>query len=182
MLIERYDLKVFTPPDRSGAERYSALADLDVDISQALPYLNAILPGANYQRATNTLLARQGAYPLTVYARQVAIGNVEDYEAAVTQIDELIELINRTWEHRAEITPVFEARRRPSVLRVYRLLPQTNCQQCGEPTCYSFAIKLAASQKRLTDCPPLSEPAHADKSAALQDLVGDASSTRASMK
>lgn len=28
MLIERYDLKVFTPPNRSGVERFSALADL----------------------------------------------------------------------------------------------------------------------------------------------------------
>ena len=30
---------------------------------------------------------------------------------------------------------------------VYRWLPQINCQQCGEPTCYSFAIKLVASQQ-----------------------------------
>ncbi len=175
MLIERYDLKVFTPPDRSGAERFSALADLDVDISEALPYLNAILPGANYQRATNTLLARQGTYPLTVYARQVAIGNVEDYDRAVAEIGELIELINRTWERRAEITPVFETRQRPPLMMVYRLLPQTNCKQCGEPTCYSFAIKLAASHKQLNDCPPLSEPTHAEKLAALRDLIGDTS-------
>jgi len=41
---------------------------------------------------------------------------------------------------------------------VYKLLPQTNCKQCGEPTCYTFALKLAASQKKITDCPPLCEP------------------------
>jgi len=86
VLIEHYALKVFTPPDRSGAERFSALADLDVDISEVLPYFKAIFPGANYQRATNTLLARTGAYPLTVYARQVAIGNVEDFDRAVAEI------------------------------------------------------------------------------------------------
>lgn len=175
VLIEHYDLKVFTPPDRSGRERFSAIADLDVDISEALPYLNAILPGANYQRATNTLLARKDVYQLTLYARQIAIGNVEDYERAIAEISDLIDLINRTWEHRAKITPLFETRQRPPLMTVYRLLPQTNCQQCGEPTCYAFAIKLAASHKRLADCPPLHEPARAETLAALQDLIGDAS-------
>jgi ArsR family metal-binding transcriptional regulator len=177
VLIEHYDLKVFTPPDRSGVERFSALADLDVDISGVLPYLNAILPGATYQHATHTLLARKGAYHLTLYARQIAIGNVEDYDQAVAAIDELINLINRTWERRAEITPVFEARPRPALMTVFRLLPRTNCQQCGEPTCYSFAIKLVAADKRLTDCPPLSEPVHADKLAALRDLIRDTAVT-----
>ena len=175
MLIEHYDLKVYTPPCDPGAERFSAFAELAVDISEVLPYLNTILPGAKYQHVTHTLLARQGAYHLTLYARQVAIGNVEDYDQAVAAIDELIDLINRTWERRSEITPVFEARTRPALMTVFRLLPQTNCKQCGEPTCYAFAIKLAAAHKRPTDCPPLAEPANTDKLAALQDLVRDAS-------
>ncbi len=53
---------------------------------------------------------------LTLYARQVAIGNVEDYDRAVAAINELIDLINRTWERRVEITPVFESRPRPLVV------------------------------------------------------------------
>ena len=177
MLIEHYDLKVFSPPSDTGVERFSALADLDVDISETLPYLNAILPGANYRRATNTLMAKKGAYHLTVYAQRIAIGNVEDYDVAVAEIGELIGLINRTWERRAELTPVFETRRRSALMTVYRLLPQTNCQQCGEPTCYAFAIKLVASHKRLNDCPPLFEPLHAEKLTALQGLIGDEPTT-----
>ncbi|MBI5568144.1 MAG: hypothetical protein HY870_24830 [Chloroflexi bacterium] len=54
---------------------------------------------------------------------------------------------------------------------VYKLLPQTNCKQCGEPTCYSFAIKLVASQKKLAECAPLTEPQYAEKRAALQATV-----------
>jgi ArsR family metal-binding transcriptional regulator len=178
VLIQHYDLKVFTPPDRSGAERFSALADLDADVSKVLPYLNAIWAGANYRHATNTLLAIKGVYQLTLYARRIAIGNVESYDQAVTEINELIELINRTWEHRADITPIFEARQRPTLMAIYRLLPQTNCTQCGEPTCYSFAIQLAASHQRLSACPPLHEPACIEELAALRDLTGETSTTR----
>ncbi len=47
-------------------------------------------------------------------------------------------------------------------------------KQCREPTCYSFAIKLVASQKKLTSCPPLTEPAYAEQRVDLQDLVIDA--------
>jgi ArsR family metal-binding transcriptional regulator len=36
-------------------------------------------------------------------------------------------------------------------MAIFKLLPQTNCKQCGEPTCYTFALKLAASQRKLAD-------------------------------
>ncbi len=40
-------------------------------------------------------------------------------------------------------------------LEVYKLLPQTNCRQCGLPTCLAFAVAVMQGQKRLADCPPL---------------------------
>jgi ArsR family metal-binding transcriptional regulator len=86
----------------------------------------------------------------------------------------LVKLVNRTWERRDEITPDYEARQRPTPMAVYQLLPQTNCKGCGEPTCFSFALKLAGSQKKITDCPLLTEPAYADRLAALQAIVIDA--------
>ncbi|MBI4772253.1 MAG: hypothetical protein HY784_17985 [Chloroflexi bacterium] len=59
-------------------------------------------------------------------------------------------------------------------MAIYKLLPNTNCKQCGEPTCFSFALKLAASQKQLADCPPLAEPQYAGKLAALEEIVIEA--------
>jgi acetyl-CoA decarbonylase/synthase complex subunit gamma len=50
-------------------------------------------------------------------------------------------------------------------LEIYKLLPQTNCKDCGFPTCLAFAMKLAAKQAELKDCPHVSEEA-ADKLAA----------------
>jgi 4Fe-4S ferredoxin len=59
-------------------------------------------------------------------------------------------------------------------MAIYKLLPNTNCKQCGEPTCYTFALKLAASQKKIADCPPLAEPQYAEKRAALGEIVIEA--------
>jgi acetyl-CoA decarbonylase/synthase complex subunit gamma len=46
-------------------------------------------------------------------------------------------------------------------LEIYKLLPQTNCKDCGYPTCLAFAMKLAAKQAALKDCPHVSEEAAA---------------------
>jgi len=49
---------------------------------------------------------------------------------------------------KAEISPI----------DIYKLLPRTNCGECGERTCMAFATKLASREARLKDCPPLLKP------------------------
>jgi len=44
-----------------------------------------------------------------------------------------------------------------SGIQIYKLLPQTNCKECGFPTCLAFAMKLAAKQVELTSCPYVSD-------------------------
>ncbi|MGQ9668216.1 MAG: (Fe-S)-binding protein, partial [Anaerolineae bacterium] len=46
-----------------------------------------------------------------------------------------------------------------SGLEIYKLLPKTNCKECGFPTCLAFAMKLAAKQAELSACPYVSEEA-----------------------
>jgi ArsR family metal-binding transcriptional regulator len=174
MLIEKYDLEVFTPPCEPGAERYAARARLTVDISEVLPYLNATLRGAVYLPEAKALTWKKGGHNIAFHAYEVAISNAEDREGAEKELRGLIDLVNRTWERRVEITPDATTRQRPAPMAIYKLLPNTNCKQCGEPTCYSFALKLAVSQKKLADCPPLSEPQYAEKRAALQEIVIEA--------
>jgi len=38
-------------------------------------------------------------------------------------------------------------------IQIYKLLPKTNCKECGFPTCLAFAMKLAAKQVELSACP-----------------------------
>lgn len=53
-----------------------------------------------------------------------------------------------------------------SGLEIYKLLPQTNCKECGFPTCLAFAMKLAAKQVELKACPYVSEESKAKLEAA----------------
>ena len=174
MLIEKYNVEVFTPPCDPGAERYAAKARLINDIAEVLPYLNATLRGAIYHPSATALTWKKGGHNIAFHAYEVATSNVEDRDGAEKELRGLVDLVNRTWERRAEITPDTSTRQRPTPMAIYKLLPNTNCKQCGEPTCYSFALKLAVSQKKLADCPPLSEPQFAEKLAALEGIVIEA--------
>lgn len=42
-------------------------------------------------------------------------------------------------------------------IEIFKLLPKTNCGECGVPTCLAFAMNLAAGKAELTKCPKLSE-------------------------
>ena len=53
-----------------------------------------------------------------------------------------------------------------SGLEIYKLLPKTNCKDCGFPTCLAFAMKLAAKQVELDACPHVSAEAKESLSAA----------------
>jgi acetyl-CoA decarbonylase/synthase complex subunit gamma len=58
-----------------------------------------------------------------------------------------------------------------SGITIYKLLPQTNCKACGFPTCLAFAMKLAAKQVELSNCPHVTEEARAQLAASAEPPV-----------
>jgi acetyl-CoA decarbonylase/synthase complex subunit gamma len=44
-------------------------------------------------------------------------------------------------------------------LDIYKLLPKKNCKECGDPTCLTFAMKLAAGKADIDLCPYLDDNA-----------------------
>lgn len=53
-----------------------------------------------------------------------------------------------------------------SGIQIYKMLPQTNCKECGFPTCLAFAMKLAQKQVELAKCPYVSDESKAKLSEA----------------
>ena len=48
-----------------------------------------------------------------------------------------------------------------NALEIFKLLPRTNCKECGFPTCLAFAMQLAMGKVSLDKCPHVSEEAKA---------------------
>lgn len=58
-----------------------------------------------------------------------------------------------------------------SGLQIQKLLPKTNCKECGSNTCLAFAMKLAAKKADLSDCPYASDEAKSVLGAASEPPV-----------
>ena len=42
-----------------------------------------------------------------------------------------------------------------NAFQIYKLLPKTNCKECGESTCMAFATKLISQERKIEECPYL---------------------------
>jgi acetyl-CoA decarbonylase/synthase, CODH/ACS complex subunit gamma len=56
-------------------------------------------------------------------------------------------------------------------LQIQKLLPKTNCKECGSNTCLAFAMKLASKKAELSECPYVSDEAKAILGAAAEPPV-----------
>jgi ArsR family metal-binding transcriptional regulator len=90
---------------------------------------------------------------ITLYPREIHINIVKDTEEADYILAWLQEAINKTWREKAGIEPSWETSSNPSMLAILKLLPRTNCRQCGETTCLVFAQHVATREKYPEDCP-----------------------------
>jgi acetyl-CoA decarbonylase/synthase complex subunit gamma len=56
-------------------------------------------------------------------------------------------------------------------IQIQKLLPKTNCKECGSNTCLAFAMKLAAGKAELSECPYASDEAKSVLGAASEPPV-----------
>jgi ArsR family metal-binding transcriptional regulator len=174
MLLNSYQLKMERPDCNHAAVTVNALADLSDDISPVLPYLNAVLSRARYMPKAPALSFEHEGHRIVLRPRQVAVAGLQDEDDARQVLAWLVEKINRTWEHRAEIEPNDQAARELTLFEVYRLLPGGNCRDCGEATCMAFAARLLRDEVEVAACQPLFAQQHVQNCAKLLALLQDA--------
>ena len=104
---------------------------------------------------------------ITVHGDKIAINALKDEAEARKIVEWLKREINEAWEKRAEIEPSYEDLPRPQVMAILKMLPKTNCRECGQPTCMVFAVAVTEGVKGAEDCPPLA----AGGKAKLQDYL-----------
>lgn len=129
------------------------IAQFDRDISEVMPYLNAVVKGALYTPNIPSLGFPLGYRMITLYGTRLAVGKTDEIVDSWGTMARVKDLINETWARRAGIEPCTEQREKPQPLEIYKRLPRTNCRECGEPTCMAFAARLSRAEADLTQCP-----------------------------
>lgn len=171
MLVERIDIE-HVEPCFADETKIRLIASIPVDVSELLPYLNALLANATYVGERSALTFTKGPRLVTVYPRRVTVAKADDIADAEETLAWLCEKINYVHEHRGEIQPVYEGKIKIKPLDIYGLLPQTNCRECGEKSCLAFALLLLQEKHALADCGPLHrEERYAEKLGRLREVL-----------
>jgi ArsR family metal-binding transcriptional regulator len=150
-------MELFNNECMPSAITIQCFAHLDQDVSAALPYLNAALVGFEYIKEPPSVTFRAQGKLITIYPRKVAINAIKDENEAKKIVEWIKREINDAWEKRDEIEPSYEGMPRPKVIEILKLLPKTNCKECGFPTCMVFATLAAEGAKDSSDCPALGD-------------------------
>jgi ArsR family metal-binding transcriptional regulator len=144
--------KEFRRPPNPSAKHLRCVAYLDENISDVLPYLNTVLRGHQYITEPPSLTLKFNGKLITIYSQEIAINIVKDKAEADKILQWLKQEINNTWKRREQIKPSFSAAQKPGLLNILKLLPKTNCKECGQPTCMVFASLVTEGKKCPEDC------------------------------
>ena len=105
MLLETYTKEIFRPECNPSFQSLHCIAHLDQDVSEALPYLNAVLGGFEYLKDPPAVTFRIQGKIMTVHPREIAVNALKDEEEADKILEWLKREINEAWEKRTEIEP-----------------------------------------------------------------------------
>ena len=157
MELKDYSLEIVNNHCIPGALSVNGIARLKTDIGDVIPYLNTSLGGAQCTENPPTVTFKTGGKLISVQGRAITVNGVENEVQARKIIDWIIREINETWKNREQIVPSYSVQSLPSVLEIIKLLPKTNCGDCGAPTCMVFAVQAAEGAKDERQCPGLSD-------------------------
>ena len=145
----------YVAPCIADEKKIRLIAYFDRDISELLPYLNAVIKGASYNKNAPTLTYAKERRLINLYNIKITIAKADDIIDAWKVLDEVKELINRTYKNKDTIKPNYEEKVKVTALQIYGWLPKSNCKACGEATCLAFAVKLLHGEQKLENCKPL---------------------------
>lgn len=172
MLLINYRL-LRVLPCLADPDKVRAIFELGEDIREVLPYLNTTMRGSIYNYEFSALTLKKDGMIISLYPYKATIAKADDEAHALRIMEWLKDLINETYENRSEIEPNFGKRGELKALDVYKLLPRTNCRECGELTCLAFAVRLLGGERMVRECSPLFRPEHIEKQGVLINLLKD---------
>jgi ArsR family metal-binding transcriptional regulator len=161
-------------PCIADPEKIRVIAEVSDEIHEVFPYLNAIIKGCIYNHPALTLTLRNEEKLITLHANHVTMTLIEDEKEAQEILNWLKDLINQTYQNRHQIEPNYSEGDQLKPSDIQKLLPGTNCKECGFRTCLAFAFKLVDQKIEISKCIPLFSNQFKEKRKVLLEILQNA--------
>jgi ArsR family metal-binding transcriptional regulator len=143
-------------PCIADSSKFRIIARLEPPLGGALKLIEPLFTRARYSERIAALIIQKGNILITIYSTgNVTMTMIKSNEEAMQTLEDLKKTINEAIA--SGVTPAAREKVKVDHGEIYEYLPKTNCQICGEQSCYTFAIKLVGREIALDKCTSLLE-------------------------
>ena len=150
---------------------------LDTNVSQLFPYINATFKDAKFFDKPEYILFHMNDIKCTLYPNDIIAAPFMDQGQALTFVNLLIVFLNDLYNKKDSLKPNFKKVSPVSVFDIFKLLPQTNCKECGYTTCMAFAAAISKSETTPDKCPDFRDPISESATYPIFDKEGNLEAT-----
>ncbi|HOE45832.1 (Fe-S)-binding protein [Methanothrix soehngenii] len=157
-------------PCIADSSKFRIIARFEPPLEGALKLLGPLFPRARYSDRIGALIIQKGNTLITIYSTgNVTMTMIKSEDEAREVLEDLKKTINEAISK--GVTPVPREKVKVDHAEIYQYLPRTDCQICGEQSCYAFAIKLVGRETEIDKCTPLIEPKYATNLEHIRTLL-----------
>lgn len=137
---------------------YGAKFELDWEMTPLFPLINAEIKGTQYYSKPEFIKFPFDNHLCALYPYEGAFTPVADRWEAAEFLRRLLDFLIDLDRRRKMIVPNFRRYQPASAMDIFRLLPGSNCRDCGYPTCLAFAAALSRHFTSPDKCKYLPNP------------------------
>jgi DNA-binding CsgD family transcriptional regulator/ArsR family metal-binding transcriptional regulator len=150
---------------------------LDRDVSELFPYINKEIPSSRFHDVPGYIQFMLDEKVCSLYPREVIAAPFTDPDRAREFPTRIIEFLNDLHGRKRQLETDHRKYKPLSVIDIFKLLPGTNCRQCGFQTCTAFAAALSRNMITSSKCPYFSTPISSNSVYPIYDKEGNLTST-----
>jgi DNA-binding CsgD family transcriptional regulator/ArsR family metal-binding transcriptional regulator len=144
--------------EKTRSKIWAASFRLDQDVRHLFPYINAALDEAVYYEQPEHVRFLFDGYRCFLYPDLIVSHFFESKAAAKAFIPGFIDFLNDIHDEKENIRPNYDQIKRVPIVDILKILPKTNCGECGYSACMAFAAALMKGKVSPDKCPSLESP------------------------
>lgn len=144
--------------DSQSSRVWSASFRLDQDVRPLFPYINALLDDALFYEKPEHVRFLFNGYRCFLYQNTTVAYFFDSKTAAKEFASGVIDFLNGIYDQKEDIKPNYNQIKQVPIIDILKILPKTNCKECGFLTCMAFAAALIKGKVTAQACPSLASP------------------------
>lgn len=130
-----------------------ACLTFEQSVSDLFPFVNAVIQDAEYYQNPAFIRFILDKHYCALYPDRCIASPFEDRNAARDFVRTFLDFLNDLSNRKHEIKPKHKVFRTTPVMDILKLLPGSNCRECGYRTCMAFAAAISRQKTLPTNCP-----------------------------